>query len=72
MFTTMFWFCVVGLVLSFVGLITTKRVSELIAPKSESPLAIPRTIFSMFWFVGGQFICLILMLTFGLILALMT
>jgi F0F1-type ATP synthase membrane subunit a len=67
----MFTLCVVGLVLSLLALFTTKPVSEFIAPKKESVLAIPRTIVSMFWLVFGPFVAIISALIFGLLLALL-
>lgn len=63
------WFAVAGFVLSFIGMLTTKQVSELLAPTKESFFAIPRTILSMMWFVGGQLICLVFMLCSLLVLS---
>lgn len=70
MFTLGMWFCIIGVVLSVIGMLTTEQVSKLIAPSKEGFLAIPRTILSMIWLVGGQIFCLITMLTFLLVLAL--
>lgn len=64
----MFTLSVIGLVLSLLALVTTKKVSELIAPKKESLLAIPRTLLSMFWLVFGPFVSLIAALVFALLM----
>ena len=68
--TTLWTVCIIGMVLSVLGMYSTKRVADWIAPKKESLMAIPRTIISMMWFVAGPFICLIALLVFGLVLAL--
>ena len=62
MFTLPVWIAIICGVLSLIGMATTKKVSELIAPSKEGFFAIPRTILSMIWFVGGPFICVITLL----------
>ena len=66
MFTTVFWFCAIGMVLSLVGMFTTKPVSEWIAPNGPGFWSIPRTLLSVMWFAGGQIICVILLLVFAM------
>lgn len=62
-------FLVVGLVISIIGMFTSKPVSEWLAPKKEGFTAIPRTLLSVFWLVGGAVISLIFALIFALALA---
>tara|TARA_Y100001978_G_C23366241_1_gene278837 strand:- start:73 stop:291 length:219 start_codon:yes stop_codon:yes gene_type:complete len=70
MFSVAVWICIIGILLSFVGMVTTERVSNMIAPRKEGFLAIPRTILSMIWLVGGQIFCLVVLMSFLLVLAL--
>jgi len=63
-------FLIIGLVISIIGMFTTKPVSDWLAPKKEGLSAIPRTLLSVFWFVGGGVVCLISALVFALSLAL--
>jgi len=61
---------IVALVISILGMFTTKPVSEWLAPKKEGFSAFLRLPLSMLWLVFGKFFCLIAALVFGLILAL--
>lgn len=63
-----FWICVIGLALSLIGLVSTKSVSEFIAPSGPGFWAIPRTIASMLWFTGGGVVCFFLAVIFGLLI----
>jgi hypothetical protein len=63
-------FLTIGLIISIIGMFTTKPVANFLAPKKESVTAIPRTLLSVFWLVGGFFVSLISALVFGLALAL--
>jgi hypothetical protein len=64
-------FLIIGLVISIIGMFTSKAVAEWIAPKKEGVSAIPRTLLSVFWLVGGPFVSLIFALGFALGLALL-
>ncbi len=64
-------FLTIGLVISIIGMFTSKPVSEWLAPKKEGFSAIPRTLLSVFWLVGGSVVSLIFALIFGLGLALL-
>lgn len=65
-------FLTVCLVLSLVGMFTTKQVSEFIGPKGSGGLGdFLRVGLSVLWFTLGQLFCLILALVFALGLALL-
>lgn len=64
-------FLTIGLVISIIGMFTSKPVSEWLAPKKEGFFAIPRTLLSIFWLVGGPIVSLIFALIFALGLALL-
>jgi len=64
-------FLSICLVLSLIGMFTTKPVSELIGPKgSGGPGDFLRVFVSVTWFAFGGLICLVAALFFGLLLAL--
>lgn len=63
-------FLIIGLVISIIGMFTTKPVSDWLAPKGPGFSAIPRTILSVGWFTFGSLISLVSALAFGLGLAL--
>ena len=63
-------FLTVCLVLSLVGMFTTKQVSKFIGPKGNGGLGDHlRVILSMLWLTLGQLFCLIFALVFALGLA---
>lgn len=64
-------FLVIGLVISIIGMFTTKPVADFIAPKKEGLTAIPRTILSVAWYAFGSVFSLISALVFGLALAIL-
>ncbi len=64
-------FLIIGLVISLIGMFTTKPVSTFIGPKGKGgPGDFIRTFLSIGWLVIGKLICLISALLFGLGLAL--
>lgn len=63
-------FLIVCLVLSLVGMFTTKQVANFLGPTGKGgPGDVLRTLFSVMWFTIGQLICLIFALVFALGLA---
>ncbi len=63
-------FLIVCLVLSLVGMFTTKQVADFIGPKGNGgPGDFIRTFLSVGWFTLGKFFCLISALIFALCLA---
>ena len=67
-----FWFCVCGLIFWLLAAVTTKPVAEFIAPKKEGFSAIPRMIFSTFWFAFGGLFSGFMAIIFALLTALVT
>ena len=63
-------FLIVGLVLSLIGMFTTKQVADFCGPKGTGgPGDVFRTLFSVMWFTIGKLICLLFALVFALGLA---
>lgn len=63
-------FLIVCLVLSLIGMFTTKQVANFIGPKGKGgPGDYIRTILSIGWFTLGWLFCLVFALVFGLMLA---
>lgn len=63
-------FLIIGLVLSIIGMFTTKQVASFIGPKGKGgPGDFIRTFLSIGWFTLGGLFCTIFALIFGLGLA---
>lgn len=63
-------FLLACLVLSLIGMFTTKQVADFCGPTGKGgPGDVLRTLFSVMWFTIGKLICLIFVLVFALGLA---
>lgn len=64
-------FLTVCLVISIIGMFTSKQVSSFCGPKGKGgPGDVFRTLFSVMWLTIGPLICLVFALIFGLCLSL--